>query len=206
MATNTTREEESKAQEKESLIPVTATPEPYSTEQANASTSAAPAIDGNVAESKPSGPPLLAAQAALGPPALELGKLNLNAEEKPGNGIAEPKFKGLMASRWASDDVPSVDVSTEKKESGKDAAEPKFKGPKGSRWANDESPSVHGNTDKKKRRRNARKHRAKASENPGEPQAESQDDPPRVQMDMNEFKQDVEKYGLKTLKDSRWAD
>ncbi|GAP90742.2 hypothetical protein SAMD00023353_5200800 [Rosellinia necatrix] len=39
----------------------------------------------------------------------------------------------------------------------------------------------------------------------GEQDNESPREPPRLLMDMEEFKRDVEKYNLKTLKDSRWA-
>ncbi|KAI0973676.1 hypothetical protein F4678DRAFT_486861 [Xylaria arbuscula] len=54
--------------------------------------------------------------------------------------------------------------------------------------------------------RNGPGHNRKTAQNPRRvEEEETPREPPRVIMDMEEFARDVEKYNLKTLKDSRWA-
>ncbi|KAI0532627.1 hypothetical protein GGR58DRAFT_517574 [Xylaria digitata] len=96
-------------------------------------------------------------------------------------------------------------LNVDREEFEQDVVEYGLKTLKHSRWAEDDmSIPLSSNTRKIRYRRNRRGYVPKTHENAH--RTEDNVDLPRVHFDVEEFKRDVAKYGLKTLKDSRWAE
>ncbi|KAF2962694.1 hypothetical protein GQX73_g10881 [Xylaria multiplex] len=89
-------------------------------------------------------------------------------------------------------------LNVDREEFEQDIAEYGLKTLKHSRWAEDDGTHRTGY------RRNSRGYEQKKLKNAH--RTEENIDLPRVHFDVEEFKRDVAKYGLKTLKDSRWAE
>ncbi|KAI0428323.1 hypothetical protein F5Y09DRAFT_313343 [Xylaria sp. FL1042] len=116
-------------------------------------------------------------------------------------------LKTLKDSRWASDDFQDDNHPPASKGS-RPANDHAKDGPKrNQQWVKPDKRTQP----KKEHWRNASKHSRKTPKDSGgakeeeETPREPPHEPPRLHMDMEEFKRDVEKYNLKTLKDSRWA-
>ncbi|KAI1274246.1 hypothetical protein F5Y07DRAFT_401536 [Xylaria sp. FL0933] len=133
----------------------------------------------------------------------DLPCLSSDAEESKDD-AAEHNLKTLKDSRWAKDnsqDNEHSEYSRDSVSSGND-----FKGP--SRSQSRGEPEKRNQRKKGKSRHGSGRHSHKTQKNPRQTKEEEEEtprEPPRLLMDMEEFKKDVEKYNLKTLKDSRWA-
>ncbi|KAI1351943.1 hypothetical protein F5Y01DRAFT_101628 [Xylaria sp. FL0043] len=142
---------------------------------------------------------------ASGPVAFEydLSCLSSDAEESKDD-AAEHNLKTLKDSRWAKDNSQDDKHSEYSRDSVSSRND--FKGPSRSQSCGE--PEKRNQRKKGKWRNGSGRHRHKTQKNPRQTKEEDEEtprEPPRLLMDMEEFERDVEKYNLKTLKDSRWA-
>ncbi|KAI0973678.1 hypothetical protein F4678DRAFT_459164 [Xylaria arbuscula] len=112
-------------------------------------------------------------------------------EDPKPNAVEHSQKKTLKDSRWAKEDH-TLDKSESRPKTLQD-----------SRWAREALPSVQ--TDKKRHNRNFHKRQRSTTQEPRCCGSEAPRGPPPVLMDREEFEREVAQYGLKTLKDSRWA-
>ncbi|KAI0813681.1 hypothetical protein GGR55DRAFT_702721 [Xylaria sp. FL0064] len=138
---------------------------------------------------------------ASGPAVFEfdLPCLSSDAEEFKDD-VAEHNLKTLKNSRWAGDDAQDDEHSKHFKAfvpTGNDV-----KGPsRNQSWAEPEKRKQG----KRGKWRNGSGRYTLKTQKDSQQTKDEEEETPRLLMDMEEFKRDVKKYNLKTLKDSRWA-
>ncbi len=103
-------------------------------------------------------------------------------------------------------DPPRQNVDKEEALGQDNVAEHGFKTLKDSRWAKEDAPPAQMAERQRRRNRTTRRPKKESGWAKDEEEAPQHQDPPRLLMDMDEFKREIARYNLKTLKDSRWAD
>ncbi|KAI3339503.1 hypothetical protein F4824DRAFT_508299 [Ustulina deusta] len=129
-------------------------------------------------------------------PTQPLAGPDIAAQEEPTHGVRLHEMS----------DPPRQNVDKEEALGQDNVAEHGFKTLKDSRWAKEDAPPAQMAERQRRRNRTTRRPKKESGWAKDEEEAPQHQDPPRLLMDMDEFKREIARYNLKTLKDSRWAD